>query len=178
MKSRLKTRVSTPIPDERHLAEMVSAVRAGNEDAAGELGRVFYPGARFLIQRRSGSVNVEQQVAEVLDLVVRTIRADPSVEGAGVTTLIRRVIVQRFPTTPKRPVTPATAKDGAVALAKGVLEGLSPVERDALRRCYVLRQSPESFLKALKLTPDQFRAIRSKARTEFNTRNSQRINVA
>jgi hypothetical protein len=103
MKSRLKTRVSTPIPDERHLAEVVSAVRAGNEDAAGELGRVFYPGARFLIQRRSGSVNVEQQVAEVLDLVVRTIRDDPSVEGSGVTTLIRRVIVQRFPTTPKRP---------------------------------------------------------------------------
>ncbi len=176
MKSRLKTRVSTPIPDERHLAEVVSAIRAGNEDAAGELGRVFYPGARFLIQRRSGSLNVEQQVVEVLDLVVRTIRDDPSVEGAGVTTLIRRVIVQRFPIPQKGPAAPA--KDGAVALAKGVLEGLSPVERDALRRCYVLRQSPESFLKALKLTPDQFRAIRSKARTEFNTRNSQRINVA
>lgn len=166
-----------PAPNAHHLAELVNAVRAGGQDAAGELRHLFYPGTRFLIERRLDSRNVERQVAEVLDLVVRTIRDGPSVDGASVTRIVRQLIVQLVPVSQETSVPHATAKDGAVASAKRVLEGLSPVERDALRRCYVLRQPPESFLKALKLTPDQFRAIRSKARTEFSTRHSQ-INIA
>ena len=178
MTSRLKSRVSAPVPDQHHLAELMIAVRTGNPDAVGELRQIFHPGTRFLIQRRLGSIDVEQQVAEVLDQAFRIIREDPSVGGASVTGLVRQVIAQRFPTTQQGSVAEAIARDPAVALAKGVIDWLSALERDALRRCYVLRQQPESFLKALKLTPDQFRAIRSKARTEFNIRHSQQINIA
>jgi hypothetical protein len=178
MKTGRKSRVSTPVPDEHHLAELVNAVRAGGQDAIGEFRHLFYPGTRFLIQRRLGSVDVEQQVAEVLDLAVRTIREDHSVGGATVTALVRQSISDRFPTTQGSPPAPAISEDAAVTSAKGVLEGLSPVERDALRRCYVLRQPPESFLQALKLTPDQFRAIQSKARIEFTSKHSRETNVA
>jgi len=178
MKTGWNSRVSTPVPDEHRLAELVNAVRSGDQDAAGEFRHLFYPGTRFLIQRRMGSVDVEQQVAEVLDMAVRTIQEDHSVGGATVTAFVRQSIVERFPTTQKNQGPPSISKDGSVALAKEVLKGLSPVERDALRRCYVLRQSPESFLQALKLTPDQFRAIQSKARTEFAIRHSRQTNVA
>jgi len=178
MKTGRKSRVSTPVPDEHHLAELVNAVRSGDQDAVGEFRHLFYPGTRFLIRRRLGSVDVEQQVTEVLDFVVRTIQEDHSVGSATVTALVRQSIGDRFPTTQRNPASRAISEDAAVASAKGVLEGLSPVERDALRRCYVLRQPPESFLQALKLTPDQFRAIQSKARTEFTSRHSRKTNVA
>ncbi len=173
-----KSRVSTPPPDEQHLAELVNAVRAGDQDAASELRHLLYPGTRFLIQRRLGRVDVEQHVAEVLDTAIRSLADDHSADGGNVTALVRRLIGERLPTTQRKPATRAIPEDTAVASAKGVLKGLSPLERDALRRCYVLQQPLESFLQSLKLTPDQFRAIRSKARTEFSARRSSQIYVA
>jgi len=164
-------------PDADQLGELVNSVRAGDQDADDALRRLFYPGARFLIQRRLGTGHVKLQVTELLDFAVRTIREDAAVEGGNVAALVRQLIAQRFPATNKGSPQ-AIPKAGAVALAKGVLEHLSPVEQDALRRCYVLRQPPESILEALKLTPDQLRAIRSKARTEFSTRHPRQINVA
>ncbi len=178
MKARKNVRVQPPVPGERELSELVMAVRAGDQDAISELRQLFYPGTQFLVQRRLGSGNVEPQVAEILDSVLRTIQADGTVTGVNLASMVRQSIAEHCPVKVESSANRAVADNSAVAQAKGVWDGLSPVELDALRRCYVLREPPESFLEALRLTPDQFRAIRSKARTEFNARHSRQINVA
>jgi hypothetical protein len=76
-------------------------------------------------------------------------------------------------------LTPATGAHGPeVRLAQDILRRMSTVERDALRRCYVLRERPEIFLQGLDLSPAQFRAIQSRARTEFNSGKPSKTNVA
>lgn len=175
MTTRLKSRTAKAIPGADRLAELANAVRAGDGNAAGELRELFSPGTRFLIQRRLGITDVNAQVAEILDLAIHTIQEDPSVGGANLLGLVRRLIAEHFPTDAQ--VSPALfpISKRAIRSEKGVLEGLSAVELDALRRCYVLGELPESFLQTLKLTPDQFRAIQYKARARFHTK---QINVA
>ena len=62
-------------------------------------------------------------------------------------------------------------------VVEGILDGMSPVEREALRRCYVLGEAPESFLESLRLSLHEFRAIRARARAEFSARKAK-ANVA
>jgi len=172
-----RSRVSAPVPDEARLAELVKSIRDGVADGRADLHRIFYPGACFLIRRRLGRYDVDAQVQSVLGAVFRKIREDDSVDGKNLPGLVRRILVQSFPANTNGNV----GKDGvdrpAVSVAAGILEAMSPVERDALRRCYVLGEPPESFLNTLRLTPDQFRAIRLRAWAEFSTKTHER-NVA
>jgi hypothetical protein len=172
-----RSRVSAPVPDEARLAELVKSIRDGVADGRAGLHRIFYPGACFLIRRRLGRYDVDAQVQSVLGAVFRKIREDDSVNGRNLPGLVRQILVQSFPASTNGNV----GKDGierpSVTVAARILEAMSPVERDALRRCYVLGEPPESFLNNLKLTPDQFRAIRLRARTEFSAR-TDHTNVA
>lgn len=172
MEPQTGSRVSTPVPDEARLAELVKSIREGVAGAQDELRRIFYPGARFLIQRRLCRQDVDSEVRLVLDAVGLRIRADISIDGKSLPGLVRQTLGQCIPAG-----TQAGTKNGAdrpaLTIAAGILKSLSPVERDALTRCYVWGQAPESFLNSLKLTPDQFRAIRVRARTEFSTKTHQ-----
>jgi hypothetical protein len=172
-----RSRVSAPVPDETRLAELVKSIRDGVADGRADLHRLFYPGACFLIRRRLGLYDVDAQVQSVLGAVFRKIREDDSVNGRNLPGLVRQILLQSFPANTKG----NAGKDGldrlTVTVAARILEAMSPVERDALRRCYVLGEPPESFLNNLRLTPDQFRAIRLRARAEFSTRTHER-NVA
>ncbi len=163
-------------PGEARLAELADGIRAGVPGTAEELYGVLYAGVRFLIQRRVGSANLERQVRSVLDAAVRTIREDPS--AGSVIGLVRQLIARRFPAGSNQPAEAAGAGGVGVEAAARILERMSPRERDALRRCYVLGEARESFLAALKLTPEEFRAIQSRARSEFNARGSGRTDVA
>jgi len=171
-----RTRASAPVPDEARLAELVKSIRDGVADGRADLHRALYPGVCFLVRRRLGRHDVDAQVQSVLDAVVRKIREDDSVDGMNLPGLVRQILVQSFPT-----ITNGNFAGGAdrstVRVAAGILETMPPVERDALRRCYVLCEPPESFLHTLKLTPDQFRAIRLRARAEFSTKTHE-TNVA
>ncbi len=166
-----------PEPNQARLGELIQDIRNDAAGAIAEFRRIFLPGCSFLIRRRLGESDVQEGAQSTLDAAIGQIREDKSIEGKDLPALIRKLIAQRFAA-----VRDLAARNGAgqIALeaAKATLEGMSPVERDALRRCYVLGESPESFLKSLKLTPDQFREIRIRARTQFSTRTSHEINVA
>jgi hypothetical protein len=155
------------------MAELVKSIRDGLAGGSADLRRIFYPGACFLIRRRLGRQDVDSQVQSVLDAVIRKLHEDDSIDGRNLTGLVRQILVQSFPVTTNGNV----ADRPAVMAAARILEALSPVERDALRRCYVLGEPPESFLKTLSLTPDQFRAVRLRARAEFSTKTDE-ANIA
>jgi hypothetical protein len=119
---------------------------------------------------------VDAEARSVLDAALLEVRADAAVMPDQIPGLIRRLICQRYPGKPSEysgSSNPARVKD-----AKRILNRMSPVERDALRRCYVLGEAPELILSGLKLTVEEFRRIRSRARAEFSTSKPRQANVA
>lgn len=159
------------------LAELVGLIRAGHAGAAQQLHRILSTGVRFLLRRRLGRNNVDREAESVLEAAIRSIQADISVPAYGVPQMVRRLIQQQCPGQPK-PVT--ETGDGAgpsQKVVEGMLDGMSPVEREALRRCYVLGEAPETFLETLSLTLREFRAIQVRARAEFSSRKAK-SNVA
>ena len=163
------------MPDEARLTELVKSIRDGVAHANAELSSVFYQGACFLLRRRLGRQDVESNVQSLLDAVGRRIREDNSIEGRNLAGLVRQMLAESV--AGKAKIVKNGAHQPAVTIAAGILQAMSPVERDALRRCYVQGEPPEVVLKSLKLTSDQFRALRLRARTEFSTRTHQ-ANVA
>jgi hypothetical protein len=164
--------------DVNHLPELLERVHAGHEGAAEQLHGILYPGVRFLIQRRLGRYNVDREADSVLQAAIRGIQADASMPASQVNSLVRRLIQQRFDGK-SRPAEAANAGEigRSVGIAEQILERMSPVERNALKRCYVLGEAPESFLQDLNLTLEEFRTIRSRARAEFSSKKSK-TNVA
>lgn len=150
-------------------------VRAGDQNASAAWLSTFLPGARFLIRRRLGRADVEEEARSVLAVALDAAQADPSLTPEQLPGLIRGLIHQRFPAEPgsKEPI-----DSNRVKAARRVLKKMSRVERDALKRCYVLGETPESFLNSLKLTMEEFRQIQNRARAEFGATESKAVNVA
>jgi len=170
------SRVSAHVPDEARLADLIKSIRAGVLDADVELRRILHPGTSFLLRRRLSVEHVESHVASVLNAVSRRICEDNSIDGKSLPGLVRQMIAQCLPAGAAN--IPKNGVDRpALTIASEILQSLSPVERDALRRCYVQGEQPEAFLSALKMTQDQFRALRLRARNEFSTKTNQ-TNVA
>ena len=172
----MKNPVSAPPPGDARLAELVDAIRAGNPNAVEELHDVLTPGVRFLIRRRLTSGGADPHVRSVLDAAVRAIREDPSIASVSVVRLVRQLIVRRFPARFKE--SEEDPRGSGTKAAERILKRMSPVERDALRRCYVLGEAPESFLRELQLTRDQFQALQCRARAEFSAKGPPTANVA
>jgi DNA-directed RNA polymerase specialized sigma24 family protein len=155
---------------------MVELLHTGDRDAAADLLQTFLPGTRFLIRRRLGKPDVETEARWVLDTALRQVQEESSVITEQLPGLIRRLICQRFPARSSEYAGSSNA--ARVKDAKRILNKMSPLERDALRRCYVLGEAPELILSGLKLTIEEFRKIRSRARAEFSAKNPKRANVA
>ena len=96
--------------------------------------------------------------------------------SGNVARLVRQLIVRRFPVRLKE--SNQDPRGSGTKAAERILKRMSSVERDALRRCYVLGEAPESFLRELKLTPDQFQALQCRARAEFSAKGPPTANVA
>ncbi len=168
---------SEAVPDVARLSELVQAIRSGLAGATAELHRIFYPGACFLVRRRLGRSDVDQYTRAVLKTVIQKIREDNSLDGSNLPKLVRSTLLQSIPAHRNGNQAKDSAEGTGLMAAAQVLGGMSAVERDALRRCYVLGEQPESFLSTLQLTPEQFRSIQSRARADFNNK-TQELNVA
>ncbi|HXI43076.1 MAG TPA: hypothetical protein VNH83_24045 [Bryobacteraceae bacterium] len=165
------------VPVETHeasdIAELLRLIRAGHAGATRRLHRFLTPGVSFLLRRRLGRNDVAHEAQSLLEAATRIIQTDISLLPAGMPRLLRRLIQERC-----AGQTNAAAETGAVAVrpASGsAITGLSLVEREALRRCYVLGEAPESFLETLKLTAQEFRSIRARARVEFSSRKAKNV---
>jgi len=166
--------VTQEVPD---LAELVGLIHSGHAGAAQQLHRILSPGVRFLLRRRLGRNDVDREAESVLETAIRTIQTDTSVPADGVPQMVRRLIQQQCPRQPKPATEPGDGAGPSQKVVEGILDGMSPVEREALRRCYVLGEAPETFLETLRLTLREFRAIQVRARAEFSSRKAK-SNVA
>jgi len=119
---------------------------------------------------------VEAEARSVLDDALREVQADNSVTAEQVPGLIRRLICQRYPA--KSSEYAGSSNGVSVKDAERILNKMSSVERDALRRCYVLGEAPELILSGLNLTPGDLQKIRSRARAEFSASKPKQSNVA
>src|SRR6476646_4174118 len=162
--------VTQEVPD---LAELVGLIHSGHAGAAQQLHRILSPGVRFLLRRRLGRNDVDREAESVLETAIRTIQTDTSVPADGVPQMVRRLIQQQCPRQPKPATDPGDGAGPSQKVVEGILDGMSPVEREALRRCYVLGEAPETFLETLRLTLREFRAIQVRARAEFSSRNAK-----
>jgi hypothetical protein len=175
MKPITKNLASPPASGEARLAELVDAIRAGDHGAVKELHRILGPGVRFLLQQRVSDSTVDVLARSVLEAAVRTIREE-SVASGSVVRMVRQLIVRRFPARLRE--SREARRGSGIKTAERILRGMSSVEQDALRRCYVLGEAPESFLQDLKLTRDQFQTLQYRARAEFSSKRPPTANVA
>jgi len=157
------------------LKKMLDDIRTGDADAAAAWSRTFLPGTSFLVRRRLGKPNVEAEVQSVLDDALNVVRTDGSMTAEQVPGMIRRLIYQRFP---EKSAGFAVSSRAATRAAERTLNKLSPLERDALRRCYVLGEAPESVMSGLNLSIEELRKIQARARAEFSAARPRQANVA
>jgi hypothetical protein len=156
------------------LAELLRLIRTGHTGATRQLRRLLIPGVLFLLRRRLSRNDVAGEAQCVLEAALNTIRTDTSVLPDAIPRMVRRLIQQQCAgQTSPDPV----AGSAPPTVPASVLNGMSPVEREALRRCYVLGEAPESFVGTLRLTTQEFRAIRARARAVFSSRKAK-TNVA
>jgi DNA-directed RNA polymerase specialized sigma24 family protein len=157
------------------LKKILEPIRSGDGNAPADWLRTFLPGTCFLIRRRLGKPDVEAEARSVLDEALREFQSDSSVTAEQVPGFIRHLICQRYPAKSSEYTasSDARAKD-----AERILNKMSSVERDALRRCYVLGEAPELILSGLQLTLEELRKIQSRARAEFRRAKAKQANVA
>jgi DNA-directed RNA polymerase specialized sigma24 family protein len=154
---------------------MLDPMRSGDPDAAADWLQTFLPGTCFLIRRRLGKPDVEPEARSVLEAALQAGQTDGSVTAEQLPGLIRRLITQRFPEKSREYT---LASSAAIKAAARTLSKMSPLERDALRRCYVVGEAPESIVSGLKLTLEELRKIQSRARAEFSAAKPKQANVA
>ena len=179
MSSMRKDRTPQPA-DSTGLAALVDGVRGGDREAAEVLHSILAPGVRFLLRQQLESGDIDHESSLLIEAAIREIQSDVSLRASDVLSMVRKRIRQRSGRkSAGTELSPAIGAHGpAIRLAQDILGRMSTVERDALRRCYVLRQRPEIFLQGLGLSPEQFRAIQSRARSEFNASKPPNRNVA
>ena len=161
----------------RDLPELVGLIRAGHAGAAQQLRRILFAGVQFLLRRRLGRDDLDSETQCLLEVAIHAIQTDVSLEPEGVPRMVRRLIQQQCPEQIKPGAEAGAGAGLQQSVVEGILDGMSTVEREALRRCYVLGEAPESFLETLALTPREFLAIRARARAEFCSRKAK-TNVA
>lgn len=65
-----------------------------------------------------------------------------------------------------------------IRIAREILQSMSPRDRDVLLRFYLKEQSKEQICREMKLTPTQFRLLKSKAKSNFTRLGSLRLRGA
>jgi len=180
MSSIRKDRTPSRPADTAGLAALVDRIRDGDLAAGEALRGILAPGVRFLLRQRLEGTDIDHESGLLLDAAIHEIEADLTLQVTDVLRMVRRRIHQRSgKQSTGSELSPAFRAQGPeVRVAQDILGRMSAVERDALRRCYVLNQRPEIFLQGLELSPEQFRAIQSRARAEFNSSKPSKTNVA
>jgi RNA polymerase sigma factor (sigma-70 family) len=173
------------------LASLLPLVRNNDNAAAEELCDLLTRGITLLIKRRAGAQDVDDQVQEVLLQVLIAVKADRVRCPEAVAAYARGIAVRKGAAhigarIQERSRTAGNAEDfdlpesrenacpertyfnnERVEVARRALSYLRPREREVLRRFYVDEQSPTDICLQMKLTPTQFRLLKSRAKSRF-----------
>lgn len=182
----------------RHLAALVEDVRQGKPSALEEL----YGLARnftFFLLRQLGEEDLLDKVHDIFVTVAQAIRAgklrDPERLIPFLTTVTRfytydQIERRSFYRKRSAPIEGLNVHDSRInlesttyrkqqkRLARQILAEMPRRDRDVLLRFYLEEQSKEQICEEMKLTPTQFRLIKSKAKADFARLGTARLQSA
>jgi hypothetical protein len=150
--------------------DLVAGIRAGDEEAILRLGDIFQGGIRYFLRRGLGQHKLESRQREVLSLVIKSIREtsidDPNRLVSCVLTVLRQYIGSQMTACPhlvSENESPVNIK--SVGAIKELLGKIADVDREALHRYYVAKETREQVCLALNITSARFLAIKRTTRT-------------
>lgn len=183
----------TPIPTQAsqsdQWSQLVRRIQAGDPAGMQELYQVFGRGVRIYLCRQLGMQDLDDKVHDTFLIVVQAIRngdlREPDRLMGFVRTIARRlvaghidqmvhrrrddvavesgVVISDKETTPEQKVIDREKID----LMLEVLRELSGRDRDVLTRFYLYEQSQDLICREMRLTPTQFRLLKSRAKNRF-----------
>ncbi len=153
----------------------------------------------YFLMRQLGDEDLLDKVHDIFVTVVQAIRAgklrDPERLIPFLTTVTRfytynqidRRVHRRKRSAPLDDINPADPRMNLErvayykqrrAIATEVLRSMSRRDRDVLERFYIEEQSKEQICRELKLTPTQFRLLKSKAKATFTKIGARRLQTS
>jgi len=170
-------------------SELVSKVKAGEDEGMEQLYKLFSRGIRYYLCRQLGPQELEDKVHDTFLIVVNAIRRgdlrEPERLMGFVRTVVRRQVAAYIETAVHTRREQADLETGITvadknqnpeqeailrqktALMKNVLESLNQRDRDILVRFYLMEQSQEQICREMSLTETQFRLLKSRAKAKF-----------
>jgi RNA polymerase sigma-70 factor, ECF subfamily len=171
-------RVSQPV--EVDWAGVVGRIQQRDPDAEEVLYRTLAGGARFFLQRKLGTQDVDDRVHDLFLTVVSTIRRGElehpeRLMGFVRTLLFRQLTVRRreaaagFDTVAEMPSPATTPEERAIAAEKSllmtkVLREMSDRDFEVLSRFYIREQTPRQICEEMGMTQVQFQLLKSRAK--------------
>lgn len=192
------SRVIPPAGPQSSWEQLARRVQSGDGLAMQQLYDLFAKGIRFLIFRHLGPDDLDDKVHDAFLVITQAIRngdlRDPSRLMGYVHTVVRRLIAGHIEKTvglrrrraefdetdellcDSRPDPECAAmRRQRIEIARSVLKAIPRRDREVLVRFYFREQSPEEICLALKLSPNQFRLIKSRAKQRFGELGQRRL---
>jgi RNA polymerase sigma-70 factor, ECF subfamily len=170
-------------------ASVTKRIQDGDPAAEEVLYTTLAGGARFFLQRRLGTQDVEDQVHELFLAVTGAIRRGEVEHPERLMGFVRTVLFRQlsgeigrnvrrrdtaadFDTTSQLPAPGTTPEERAIAAQKSalmakVLRELSDRDFDVLSRFYLREQSPQQICQEMGLTQVQFQLLKSRAKARL-----------
>ena len=131
---------------------------------------IFGGGIRFFLRRALGQHELENRQREVLGLVIESIKNtsidDPNRLASCVLTALRQYTHSQMTAAP-----PSVPEDQSrVNAVTELLDDITAVAMEALRRYYVARETEEQICRALDITSSRFRALKTTIRTGIKSK--------
>jgi RNA polymerase sigma factor (sigma-70 family) len=176
---------------EKDWADVVERIRRGDQSALEELYAYFGKGVRYFLLRRLGNDELEDRVHDVFLVVAEAIRngelRDPSRLMGYIRTVVRRTIAGVIQGNVNARVNYMDLDNGIFSMAdwrmdperkaveneraelvRRLLKGVSKRDREVLRRFYVEEQTQDQICEEMRLTYNQFRLLKSRAKARFS----------
>lgn len=186
-----------PAPEEHDWAALVERIRADEAGALEELYRVFSRGVRFYLCRQLGPQDLDDKVHECFLIVTQAVRRgdlrEPERLMGYVRTVVRRQVAARIDEASQQrrqftefdssmPVQDShkspeqtVIEKQQTELARRVLQGITPRDREILTRFYLREQTAEQICREMELTETQFRLLKSRAKARFGELGRRRL---
>ena len=167
---------------------LAASIRAGDEDALAELYRIFGPGVRFYLSHQLRRQDVDDKVHDVFITVITAIKAgqlrDPSRLSGFIRTIAQRQVAHFLSEPGRRKEqsledVQAEPEDSILdpeqesidhqrrQMIGRIFKALPEIDRQILRRYYFDGQQPELICRELKITENQFRVRKHRAKQRF-----------
>ncbi len=148
-----------------HWVDLAARIRAGDKEAVLQLGAILQSGIRFFLRRALGQEKLESRQNEVLSLIAKDL-GEASIDNAcdltsRVVTVLRQYIGSQIAAHPHLVLENESRVDIHVDAVKELLTELSTVDRQALYRYYVEKETEEQIGRALNITPARFHALKN-----------------